>query len=443
MRTHPLKVVMSRTHFGYQQVDEGDKPRRVRAVFDSVAGKYDLMNDLMSLGLHRVWKAYTVAVAQAREGDRVLDIAAGTGDLTRAFARRVGPRGLVLHTDINEAMLRRGRERLLDEGVLAVPDGFPLRDDLDAVRSSGVSVSRDVSANGTEYMVLTTAGADSTVQAVFDMRYLLADRHHLVLALGIAQVAGLLLAALIGLGVSRRTVGPLAEALARQRQFVTDASHELRTPLARAYLRAQLLSEDLPEDQRDGLDALVRSIRGLSDVVDDLLLSARLNRELDGQPVNLVAVAEAAVAGESERAAERRIVLSVEFPSGPLVVSGVATALRRAVDELLANAVRHTPEGGRISVRVAPRDGQVELTVADTGEGFAAGEAERLFDRFHHGRGEKRFGMGLALVREIVAGHGGTVRASGHPGRGARFTLRLPPAVESSRLRERITSACP
>jgi demethylmenaquinone methyltransferase/2-methoxy-6-polyprenyl-1,4-benzoquinol methylase len=107
-----------RTHFGFEQVPEADKARRVRGVFDAVAGKYDVMNDLMSFGLHRLWKAYTVAVAQAREGDRVLDIAAGTGDLTRAFARRVGPRGLVLHTDINEAMLRQGRNRLLDEGVL-------------------------------------------------------------------------------------------------------------------------------------------------------------------------------------------------------------------------------------------------------------------------------------------------------------------------------------
>jgi demethylmenaquinone methyltransferase / 2-methoxy-6-polyprenyl-1,4-benzoquinol methylase len=107
-----------KTHFGYEEVPAADKARRVRGVFDAVADKYDLMNDLMSLGLHRVWKAYAVAVAQAREGDRVLDIAAGTGDLTRAFARKVGARGLVLHSDINAAMLVRGRDRLIDEGLL-------------------------------------------------------------------------------------------------------------------------------------------------------------------------------------------------------------------------------------------------------------------------------------------------------------------------------------
>ena len=110
---------MSRTHFGFTQVDETEKAGRVRSVFDSVASKYDLMNDLMSLGAHRAWKAYAVAVANVRAGDKVLDIAAGTGDLTRAFGRRVGASGLVVHSDINEAMLRAGRDRLLDEGLVA------------------------------------------------------------------------------------------------------------------------------------------------------------------------------------------------------------------------------------------------------------------------------------------------------------------------------------
>ena len=109
---------MSETHFGFQKVDETQKASRVRGVFDSVASKYDVMNDLMSMGLHRAWKAYTVAVANVREGDKVLDIAGGTGDLARAFAKRVGTRGTVVHTDINEAMLRQGRDRLLDDGLV-------------------------------------------------------------------------------------------------------------------------------------------------------------------------------------------------------------------------------------------------------------------------------------------------------------------------------------
>lgn len=109
---------MSSTHFGFKQVDSADKARRVRGVFDSVAPKYDLMNDLMSMGLHRAWKAYTVMVADVQEGDRVLDIAGGTGDLALAFARRVGRQGCVVHTDVNEAMLKTGRDRLLDAGVV-------------------------------------------------------------------------------------------------------------------------------------------------------------------------------------------------------------------------------------------------------------------------------------------------------------------------------------
>ena len=109
---------MSTTHFGFQSVEESDKARHVRGVFDSVASKYDLMNDLMSGGLHRAWKAYTVAVANVQEGQQVLDIAGGTGDLALAFSRKVGTSGRVVHTDINAAMLGTGRNRLLDAGVV-------------------------------------------------------------------------------------------------------------------------------------------------------------------------------------------------------------------------------------------------------------------------------------------------------------------------------------
>ena len=108
---------MATTHFGFESVAEAEKASRVRGVFDSVAPRYDVMNDLMSAGLHRAWKAFTVMVANLHEGDRALDIAGGTGDLAKAFAKRVGPSGQVVHTDINEAMLRAGRNRLLDAGV--------------------------------------------------------------------------------------------------------------------------------------------------------------------------------------------------------------------------------------------------------------------------------------------------------------------------------------
>jgi len=115
-RPRKLKPTAS-THFGYESVDERDKARRVRGVFDSVASKYDLMNDLMSGGLHRLWKRYAVGVAAVREGARVLDLAGGTGDLARLFAKAAGASGRVVLTDINHAMLAEGRDKLIDTGT--------------------------------------------------------------------------------------------------------------------------------------------------------------------------------------------------------------------------------------------------------------------------------------------------------------------------------------
>ena len=105
------------THFGFSTVAETEKAQRVAEVFTSVAGKYDVMNDLMSLGLHRLWKRFAIQISGVRAGERVLDVAGGSGDLSRQFARRVGEDGQVWLTDINKAMLRVGRDRLIDEGA--------------------------------------------------------------------------------------------------------------------------------------------------------------------------------------------------------------------------------------------------------------------------------------------------------------------------------------
>lgn len=125
------------TDFGYEQVPWGEKQRRVRGVFDSVARNYDLMNDLMSGGAHRLWKRFTLSLTGLRPGQRALDVAGGTGDLTAGLARQVGERGLVVLSDINAAMLERGRDRLTERGVLgnveyvqANAERLPFRDDM-------------------------------------------------------------------------------------------------------------------------------------------------------------------------------------------------------------------------------------------------------------------------------------------------------------------------
>lgn len=107
-----------KTHFGYQSVPQAQKASRVAEVFDSVARRYDLMNDLMSGGLHRLWKRFTIGQAAVRPGMKILDVAGGTADLSREFAKRVGPTGEIWLSDINASMLRIGRDRMLDDGLV-------------------------------------------------------------------------------------------------------------------------------------------------------------------------------------------------------------------------------------------------------------------------------------------------------------------------------------
>jgi len=116
--SRPESSSESTTHFGYKTVNEAEKAGKVAEVFHSVASRYDIMNDLMSGGLHRIWKSFTISRANIRPGMKILDIAGGTGDLSKAFAKKTGPSGEVWLTDINDSMLRVGRDRLVDQGVL-------------------------------------------------------------------------------------------------------------------------------------------------------------------------------------------------------------------------------------------------------------------------------------------------------------------------------------
>lgn len=156
-----------RTHFGYEEVPASEKARRVRGVFDSVARRYDVMNDLMSAGLHRLWKRFAVDAARPRPGMRVLDLAGGTGDLARLFARRVGAAGTVVHTDINLAMLAEGRDKLIDRG-LALPtvqcnaEALPFADrsfDVVSIAFGLRNVTRKDAALGQMRRVLRPGGA--------------------------------------------------------------------------------------------------------------------------------------------------------------------------------------------------------------------------------------------------------------------------------------------
>lgn len=156
------------THFGFRNVKQEEKSGLVAEVFRSVAPKYDLMNDLMSMGLHRLWKRFTIQQAAIKPGHRILDVASGTGDLAKAFAKLAGPAGLVIMTDINEAMLSAGRDRMMDEGILnniefvqADAENLPFEsDDFDRVTIAfGLrNVTDKLSALKSMYRVLKPGG---------------------------------------------------------------------------------------------------------------------------------------------------------------------------------------------------------------------------------------------------------------------------------------------
>ncbi|MFC1408556.1 sensor histidine kinase [Streptacidiphilus sp. N1-12] len=320
------------------------------------------------------------------------------------------------------------------------PAGLPLADAIRQTsldhRTRTVSVARD----GTHYAVRTEQRGNEVFQAVFDERYLRSARHQVLLTLLTAELVGLVLALVTGAGLARRAITPLGRALTRQREFVADASHELRAPLTRLHTRAQLLarqrSGNLAPETAGELERLVTGSRELAEVMDDLLLSASLDAPAAGRSrIDMGALAEAAVEAERQRAAQAQLTLHLTRSDEPIEVYGSASPLRRVLAALLDNAIGHSIPGGsiRVALRTSDEGHAVEVTVTDSGIGFDPADRRRIFERLTHsgeGRG-RRYGIGLALVRNVVEAHGGTVSATGRPGEGAEFTVRLPAAGDS------------
>lgn len=309
---------------------------------------------------------------------------------------------------------------------------------------SGPTGFVDLDANGEELRALVMDRPEGRVVAMVDLGPYHAGRSRLLLALGFAELAGILASIAVVVLLTRRSVRPLTQALALQRRFVADASHELRAPLTVLHTRAQLLARraelaDAVELRRDA-DALVADTRVLGDIVDNLLASAAMTATAARRDrVDLASLAE--TVRDSMLSYAQSLGVDLRFDcvksdgtAGMFDVFGSAAALRRAVVSLVDNALAHEHDGGVVALSVR-RDGlQVRLDVADDGVGIDPEAISTLFDRFSHGAEHTRrperqsYGIGLALVREIAQAHAGEIAVKSTLGQGATFTLTLPAA---------------
>jgi signal transduction histidine kinase len=303
----------------------------------------------------------------------------------------------------------------------------------------------DISVDDRDYEVYVVDRPDgSRLAGLLDVTTRNQAAWRLADSLLVAGALGIGAAAVLGGLLGRRAARPIAQALDLQRRFVADASHELRTPLAVLHTRAQLIQRRLarqagPVDERLSSDVaqLAADTRALGEVVEDLLLSAELEHQpaREGVTVDAADLVHELVASFAPYAEERGINLRATV-SGESTVTGVPSSLRRALGALLDNAFSHVTAGGTVTVSVGrtaeARGDVVCVAVADDGEGLDPADSDRLLDRFargeHSGDAGRRFGLGLALVREVVEDHGGHLSIDGRLGQGACFTIALPPA---------------
>lgn len=311
---------------------------------------------------------------------------------------------------------------------------------------SGPTGFSDFRDNDRTYRVLVADRPEGRVVAMMDLAPYQTSRARLLGALALAELTGIVASIAVVVLFTRRSVGPLAQALALQRRFVADASHELRAPLTLLHTRSQLLasrlrSGDLRAATTDA-EALVGDTRALAGIVDDLLASATMAAGRDRDRTDRVDMGRL---GQSVCAAvepyARTLGVTVTHPggldprSGELEVTGSEAALRRALTALLDNALAHQNSGGTVELKIRRDGDRVVVAVIDNGVGIDRKAMVTLFDRFSRGSahtnrgGRQSYGIGLSLVREIVEAHGGQIVVTSAPGRGANFTISLPAAV--------------
>jgi signal transduction histidine kinase len=308
----------------------------------------------------------------------------------------------------------------------------------------------DAQVDGRDYEVYVVDRVDGTrTVGLLDVTIRNQSARRLAESLVLGGVLGVAAAAVLGGLLGRRAARPMAQALDLQRRFVADASHELRTPLAVLYTRAQLIQRRLarqvrPVDERLAADVaqLAADTRALGEVVEDLLLSAELEHQpaREGVDVDTADLVHELVTSFAPYAEERGITLHATVGPGNASVTGVPSSLRRALGALLDNALSHVAAGGTVTVSVERAAGSagdvVNVAVADDGEGLDPNDSDRLLDRFargeHAGDAGRRFGLGLALVREVVEAHRGHLHIVGEPGKGARFTIEIPALISGN-----------
>ncbi|HEY0816451.1 MAG TPA: HAMP domain-containing sensor histidine kinase [Pseudonocardia sp.] len=318
-----------------------------------------------------------------------------------------------------------------------LPTGLPLNDALDRVAAGSAPEDVTVTLDGHDYRVRTQARSGpqpAQVQVVLDEAPAEAQRAALLRTLCGAGLVGLVLTAAVGVGLGRRAVRPLQTALAVQRRFVADAGHELRTPLTLLSTRAQMLRRKLPRHAAaekaltSDVDAVVADAQRLAAILDDLLLAADPRSSADDEVVDLAEIVTSVVEAARLGASAADITVAATA-TAPAPVRGSAAGLHRAVTAVVDNAVRHAAT--RVTASACTVGRRVVVEIADDGPGIDAAMLPRVFERFATTGAERpgvtrRYGIGLALVSDVVARHGGTVDARNQPDGGALFALSLP-----------------